>query len=57
MTVAIRHMRQLLILSYYQGLQGVLKEDFFINYKNSQLLLGIRYTLTQEKDKELNKSK
>jgi|AntAceMinimDraft_17_1070374.scaffolds.fasta_scaffold01969_6 hypothetical protein len=43
-----------LTLSYYQGLQGVLKDDFFINYLNSQLLLGIRYTLTQEKDKELN---
>ncbi|MCF8297322.1 MAG: PorT family protein [Saprospiraceae bacterium] len=40
-----------LTLTYCQGFIGVLQNDLFINYKNSQLLFGLRYALTQEKDK------
>lgn len=35
-------------LRYYQGLRGVLYEDFFINYKNAQLLLTLSYRLARE---------
>ena len=41
-----------LTLTYYQGLRGVLNNDFFINYKNSQITIGFSYALTNEMDKE-----
>lgn len=36
-------------LTYYQGIKGVLLNDFFINYKNSQVLIGFNYILSNEK--------
>lgn len=39
-----------LTLSYTQGINGVLSDDFFIQYRNSQLMLGFNYALkTKEK--------
>ena len=34
-----------LTLSYTQGITGVLNQDYFINYRNSQLMLGLTYAL------------
>ena len=40
-----------LTLTYFQGITGVLNQDFFINYRNSQLMLGLTYALKTKEDK------